>query len=71
MSDPLPVYTAHHAILAQLLNEQRALLTPGLPAGVRITMEIYLHILEDALSVLDSLIHYLTPSDSLDRREQG
>ena len=46
--------------IAQILQDRRAVTTVTLPVGVRLVWTIYLTILEDALTMLGSLISFLT-----------
>lgn len=47
---------SHHQTLTEVLQQARAL-TPS-TTGAQITMKIYTQILEDGLSILQSLIKY-------------
>jgi len=49
------------AVLTEILTARRAVTTVTLPVGVRLVWQIYLTILEDALTTLNSLITFLTP----------
>lgn len=48
-----------HAAITGILAAQRALPVDGKQVGVRILLGIYFHILEDALTTLNSLIQYM------------
>jgi hypothetical protein len=50
-----------HVLLMELLESRRTVTTETLPAGLRILWTIYLTILEDAVTTLNSLISYLSP----------
>ena len=52
---------ADHTTLTTLLQTQRTYEPTHTTVGMRITAQIYIHILEDALSILNSLITYLNP----------
>jgi hypothetical protein len=61
---------AHHAILERLVVASRQMPTEPVPIGVRLSFAIYLNVLEDAVSVLNSIIEYLDPDeDNLTRPE--
>ncbi|MCI0551279.1 MAG: hypothetical protein L0287_10010 [Anaerolineae bacterium] len=47
-----------HAVIQQIIEARRADPTDEIPVGARILLNIYLHILEDALATLSSLIQY-------------
>lgn len=49
-----------HATLTEILHARRAVPIETLPIGMHIVWQIYLSILEDALSTLGSLISFLT-----------
>ena len=49
------------ALLNDLLNARRAVSTETMRTIERIAWDMYLTILQDALSTLDSLIEHLTP----------
>jgi len=55
---PLDSLQQDHATLSQLLHARRAVTMETLPIGMRILFGIYLTILEDALTTLNSLIQF-------------
>ena len=48
-----------HATITEILQAQRAAISQGAAPGLHITAEIYIHILEDALTTINSIIQYL------------
>lgn len=58
---PLDSLRQDHATLAQILEARRTVTTVTLPVGVQLLWKIYLTILEDAVTTLNSLINYLSP----------
>jgi hypothetical protein len=54
---------AHHAILERLITASRQMPTEPVPIGVRLSFVIYLNVLEDAVSVLNSIIEHLDPDE--------
>ena len=56
---PLDTLRQDHATFAQILEARRAVTTVTLPVGVQMLWKIYITILEDAVSTLNSLITYL------------
>lgn len=58
---PLDSLHHDHAALTEILKSRRAVSMETLSVGTRLLWGIYLVILEDALSILNSLIQYLIP----------
>jgi len=48
-------------LLTKILLARRGVTVETLPIGARIAWRIYINILEDALSILNSLIDHLSP----------
>jgi hypothetical protein len=60
MTLPLDSLQRDRIILTGILEARRGVSTETLSIGMRLLWGIYLNILEDALSTLNSLIQYLT-----------
>jgi len=58
---PLDQLQADQAAFTQILQARRGVPQDDMRAGERILWQIYLTILEDALTTLTSLIQYLSP----------
>lgn len=58
---PLDSLQRDHAALTEILQARRSVSTETLSVGMRLLWGIYLAILKDALTTLDSLIQSLTP----------
>jgi hypothetical protein len=50
-----------YATITEILQVQRSTLLQEANPGLRITSEIYIQILEDALKTINSIIQYLEP----------
>jgi len=56
---PLDSLQRDHATLTQILQARRGVSMETLSVGMRILWQVYLTILEDALTTLNSLINFL------------
>ena len=56
----IEILQTHRDTLERLAVTTRDIDQETLPVGLRLTLRIYIHILEDGLSVLKSLIEHLT-----------
>jgi hypothetical protein len=61
MMTPLDTLRQDYTALSELLAARRAVTIVTLPVGVQLLWTIYITILEDAVTTLNSLIHYLSP----------
>ena len=61
MNPPLDSLQQDHVVLTEILQARRGVSMETLSIGMRILWGVYLAILEDALTTLNSLINYLTP----------
>ena len=60
----LETLRSHRTTLESLIAASRQMPTEPVPIGIRLSLVIYLTILEDAVSVLTSIIEYLDPDEN-------
>jgi len=60
---PLDSLQQDHVVLTEILQARRAVSVETLSVGMRILWQVYLTILEDALTTLNSLINYLAQDE--------